>query len=291
MRKLHFCGIIAVILLNGCSPRITTKISTFYEPSVEAKDVIVYDMGQHVPNSAEVIGLVSVKDKGFLRSINYDESVDLAKQVVAKSGGNGLTIIDHIPASFWTSTMDQIDGQVLFLADTIIDIEKPNSFVIAMQKREEARKKYGPAHRGHSYEPGYRYKSPFLFQFASVVLPGLGQMLNEQYLKGALMSVGYLGGIALTVGISKSFNNSSAPNDNVVDTPSIFGMEFMAGGVLLAAGIWIWAIIDAPMTANRLNREHLLSLNLNGNASINLSPNLLQHKNNFTPALRLCLNF
>lgn len=138
-------------------------------------------------------------------------------------------------------------------------------FVVTLSISTEA-----SAQGRYTDKPYYRYKSPGLACVASILIPGLGQVLNEQYLKGGLMFAGAV--LTLSYGV-----NSSGDDGGVV--------------ALLYLGIYIWSIIDAPVTANRLNREHLLSLNLNGNASINLSPNLLQHKDNFTPALRLCLNF
>lgn len=144
MKKKYYLGFIAVVLLSGCSPRITTDIAKFYEPSTQAKDVTVYDMGQPAPNSAEVIGRVFVGDTGFSSSYTYDESVGFAKQEVAKVGGNGLAITDHILPSFWGSTMNQIEGQMLYMTDTtiLLDLDVSNPFVIAAQYREKQRKEF-----------------------------------------------------------------------------------------------------------------------------------------------------
>jgi TolB-like protein len=85
------------------------------------------------------------------------------------------------------------------------------------------------------------YKSPLTAFFFSLIVPGSGQLYNGEYLKGALQ----MGGIIAT-GLMVS-NNEKYDNDEAKQTVT-FGL-----GIFI--GIWAWSIIDAPISAGRINRE------------------------------------
>ncbi len=89
------------------------------------------------------------------------------------------------------------------------------------------------------------YRSPVLAVFLSF-LPGLGQMYNNQLLKGALIM-----GLFFLLGTGNLFAQKTSvllgPHANQAIFP----------GDLFAAVLWFWNLFDAYWTAKRINRVGL----------------------------------
>ena len=68
------------VCLGSCAPKVITHIERSYSPRVAAEEVLLYGVGQTVPESAELIGTVKVVDRGASTKCNYDQVVALAKQ-------------------------------------------------------------------------------------------------------------------------------------------------------------------------------------------------------------------
>ena len=83
----------------------------------------------------------------------------------------------------------------------------------------------------------FRKKIPALAFALSFVMPGAGQAYNGEWGKGAIL----FGVTALGVVVGR---DSEESNDFM---PSPF--------IALAAAAWAWSWIDAPISANRINRE------------------------------------
>jgi len=106
-------------------------------------------------------------------------------------------------------------------------------------------------------------KSPALAFTLSFLFPGVGQYYNGDYAKGVIQDVFYISGciVALRGGLTIS------GGDIPIETTS----EFWAGAGI-ACGAWLWSMIDAPISACKINRQrkqlgygHLMELNKNGN--------------------------
>lgn len=67
------------IFLGSCAPKVITRIERSYSPRVTPDKVHLYEVGQTVPESAELIGNVKVVDSGASTKCNYDQVVSLAK--------------------------------------------------------------------------------------------------------------------------------------------------------------------------------------------------------------------
>lgn len=74
----------------------------------------MYEIGDSVPQSAELIGRVKVLDSGLSTHCQYDQVVALAKEKTAQSGGNALALTDHRKPSIWSSC-HQIAGNMLLI--------------------------------------------------------------------------------------------------------------------------------------------------------------------------------
>ena len=105
------------VCLGSCAPKVITHIERSYSPRVAAEEVLLYGVGQTVPESAELIGTVKVVDRGASTKCNYDQVVALAKQTTSKSGGNALALTDHREPSLLGSSCHQITGNMLWIGD------------------------------------------------------------------------------------------------------------------------------------------------------------------------------
>ncbi len=90
-------------------------------------------------------------------------------------------------------------------------------------------------------------KSPWLAFGLSFLIPGAGQAYNGQWAKGGLM----FGGVAaFAVVMASDFDNC----EFVYATPQAPCGVFWAG--LVGAGLFaLWSWVDAPRTANAINRR------------------------------------
>lgn len=105
------------LFLGSCAPKVLTEINNPHTPVVTANEVRLYEVGDSVPQSAELIGRVKVLDSGLSTHCQYDQVVALAKEKTAQSGGNALALTDHRKPSIWSSC-HQIAGNMLLIDET-----------------------------------------------------------------------------------------------------------------------------------------------------------------------------
>lgn len=105
------------LFLGSCAPKVLTEINNPQTPVVTANEVRLYEVGDSVPQSAELIGRVKVLDSGLSTHCQYDQVVALAKEKTAQSGGNALALTDHRKPSIWSSC-HQIAGNMLLIDET-----------------------------------------------------------------------------------------------------------------------------------------------------------------------------
>ena len=103
----------------------------------------------------------------------------------------------------------------------------------------------------------YRYKNPAAAFGLSLLLPGLGQYYNGQIVKGIAMNV-------LTVGSFLTFWYHAIAYDKA-SMPSY----------VVYVGTYLWALIDAPVSANAINkRNQALSWNLGNDRKLSITPDV-----------------
>lgn len=105
------------LFLGSCAPKVLTEINNPHTPVVTANEVRLYEIGDSVPQSAELIGRVKVLDSGLSTHCQYDQVVALAKEKTAQSGGNAFALTDHRKPSIWSSC-HQIAGNMLLIDET-----------------------------------------------------------------------------------------------------------------------------------------------------------------------------
>ena len=89
------------------------------------------------------------------------------------------------------------------------------------------------------------HKSPVLAFVASAVITGAGQAYNGEWKKGAIQFTGSVAGAVMVL--------SAVGDDETLDEED--NETLVAIGALLWIGSGVWSMIDAPISANRINRE------------------------------------
>ena len=124
------------------------------------------------------------------------------------------------------------------------------------------------------------YKSPWVAFLLSYIIPGGGQIYNGEIIKGLVFTGTFMLGavIALIPGIGAK-SGSEWPTSSYI-------------GVGIAGIAYVWQLVDAPISASRINEENNLSMFkiniLNGHhVSIGLSSELIKD----TPAFGLKVNY
>jgi len=65
MKEKVIILIITTVLLNSCSPRITTRISKTYPPIDYREKIKVFGLEDSLPEESEEIGTLKIGDTGF----------------------------------------------------------------------------------------------------------------------------------------------------------------------------------------------------------------------------------
>jgi TM2 domain-containing membrane protein YozV len=120
-------------------------------------------------------------------------------------------------------------------------------------------------------------KSPGLALGLSALLPGGGQYYNGDYVKGIVQTGIFATGIvlALTLGTESSYSSNPYTDYGYYGTYTYYRptteewtSAWMYVGIGVAAGAWLWSVIDAPLSASSHNDMaaqssygHMLELN------------------------------
>lgn len=129
-----------------------------------------------------------------------------------------------------------------------IQTREGNVFVYKMENIQKMTKE--PIRgMGMGQMSGTGQKSPALAFVLSFLVPGVGQYYNGEVAKGIIQEAAFVGGLVLYI---------QGVNDYDDTLQAIGGFDLMAA--------WIWSMIDAPLSANRINRGlqsfgHLIEFN------------------------------
>jgi hypothetical protein len=102
-----------LLILNACSPKISTSINKNYAVLDYREDVRVFGVEETGPDDAELLGTVKIGDSGFSTNCGLDVVIDKAKTEARKIGGNAIKITKHTPPSIWGSSCHQITADIL----------------------------------------------------------------------------------------------------------------------------------------------------------------------------------
>jgi len=121
----------------------------------------------------------------------------------------------------------------------------------------------------------YKYRdihkrSPVLAGLLSLYIPGLGQLYNKQELKAGIV----FGTWALSFGVAEVYANNRPVyvTGNKVDRPK----DAVTVALLVPFAVaTIYSVIDAPITASRLNRVYHLGKKKRGLTTLHIEPELM----------------
>lgn len=116
-------------------------------------------------------------------------------------------------------------------------------------------------------------KNPWTAFVLSALLPGAGQYYNDQLPKGVIQFV-------ISVGGYTAFY--LALEDNIV----FWGSEYDVDdddtigriGLLIGFGAYLWSIVDAPISANNINKQNQLQAHLIEHKSYSIFPLVKRNK-------------
>ncbi len=115
MKHLHYVTAVAVaILFSACGAVVSSSLSTNYGPLNYKEEVTVIPVSESIPEGAEVLGTLKVKDSGITVKCDYETVIEKAVIEARKSGGNAIKITKHSAPSLWSSC-HQIEAVILFL--------------------------------------------------------------------------------------------------------------------------------------------------------------------------------
>jgi len=114
MKYLHKPLIlIIIVIISSCSPKISTNITTNYNPLDSKEEVVILGINKEVPKNAEILGQVKIGDTGFSIKCDYDIVIEKAKTEARKVGGNAIKILKHKTPSFLGSSCHRITARIL----------------------------------------------------------------------------------------------------------------------------------------------------------------------------------
>lgn len=128
-------------------------------------------------------------------------------------------------------------------------------------------------YRTYTYKKGDPY-NPSSAGFASLIIPGLGQMISGEIGRGLLFLTGFTGCLVATVAGIINLGTSYKGE-------SVVGAQIAVAGLIGAACIDLWSIGDAVKVAKvnnlALRNKHKTSYNLNVKPFLYTSENGLKH--------------
>lgn len=116
-KTLFLTGIICILFLSSCAPKVTSRMTKLYEPLPEETPVLVFSSQNSVPEKAEILGEVKIKDSGFSTNCDSLTVINKIKNEARKSGGNAVIILKHKKPSIWGSSCHQMEAAILNITD------------------------------------------------------------------------------------------------------------------------------------------------------------------------------
>jgi len=145
-----------------------------------------------------------------------------------------------------------------------------NCFNVDAQYRVN-KKKYDYSH--YVYQPGDPY-NPSTAAFASLFVPGLGQIISGESRRGIGFMLGCTGCLIVSfAGGSIALNATEKDRD--FEEKTCKGITLLFSGLTATTGIWIWSIADASRVAKVNNLVLRDKKEVSG--SINIQPYLNLH--------------
>ena len=141
--------------------------------------------------------------------------------------------------------------------------------------KEEPVKKSTVAPRKSRKEPGLAFALAFF-------IPSAGQVYYGEYVKcGIYWGVSLVGAVMLSVSIGDALFDEQDDDIGALGTM----------GLLMIVGAWGWSVVDAPLSASRINRENGLAIQPVPDKGLTLKMATINANGNHAPGLVLSWHF
>ena len=147
--------------------------------------------------------------------------------------------------------------------------------------------KYYP--RNYFYVPGDPYK-PSSAVFASVVIPGLGQMTCNEPVRGIGFFLGWGGSLGCSFAGLTIVSNTEERDPGFEDKMK-WGTLMYLSGLVGATVFWIWSFTDASKVAKVNNLAFRDRKRLSGNLSLKSYVDFRPSQTNYTSGIGLSAKF
>jgi len=110
--------LLPVLLLAGCSPKVTTHLAGTYPPLGPDEVIAVVELYAPEPENATPVGLIRIEDSGLTTQKNgsYEHVIALAKEQARAAGGNVVRLTRHWEPDFHSS-IHRIEARILLVDD------------------------------------------------------------------------------------------------------------------------------------------------------------------------------
>lgn len=116
VRQLIFGFVIFFLIFSLPSCRPIKNIEISYPPLDDNAEVTVFDLGDTIPENAEVLGSIAILN-GFATKDNWENTLKKAKKEARAIGGNGLEIQTHIYPNTEGNAIHKIAAFILNIDD------------------------------------------------------------------------------------------------------------------------------------------------------------------------------
>jgi len=107
--------VIVTVLLDSCSPKISTNLNKIYPPLDDVENVRVLSLQQPVTAGSEEIGTVKVHGVGLGAECGFDFVIEQVRMEARKAGGNAIKIIKHKLPSTHGNSCHKITARILIV--------------------------------------------------------------------------------------------------------------------------------------------------------------------------------
>lgn len=130
MRKWSVLLYVGIVLV-GCSPKITSSLTSARIPLAKDAEVLVLELAAPMPESAEVLGQIKIGDTGFTtKNGNYAAVLNIAKDEARKAGGNVVKITEHQSPDMFSS-IHRIKADILRVDDPSVLSDQMSDTVVS----------------------------------------------------------------------------------------------------------------------------------------------------------------
>tara|TARA_R110002049_G_scaffold131554_7_gene290345 strand:- start:7545 stop:8312 length:768 start_codon:yes stop_codon:yes gene_type:complete len=112
MKKVIIIFLFTTIVLQSCSPKIRTNLSTeTHKPLDSETEILILNFNENIPDNSTYIGELKIGDSGFSTDCGYNTVINEAKETAKKSGAN-IVYLTEIKNPTFESTCYRIKANL-----------------------------------------------------------------------------------------------------------------------------------------------------------------------------------